>query len=152
MKEYIVAPAVKNGDEVRIARYCHAELIGYDYFFKGAEQGFVTNMNRFVDRKEALEIAKKNNDNLNKICEGDELYSEDLFETENRLKKENQELIKMVKLMASRIEHNVSDDGVTVRPASTEEKIRLFKNEVRKVKLEKSFYNNEEGCHIPRID
>ena len=66
MEEYIIAPAVKKDDEIRISRFCHAELISYDNFFKGAEQGFITSLNRFVDRKEAFKIAKQNNKNLNK--------------------------------------------------------------------------------------
>lgn len=90
--EYIVAPAIKKDNEIRISRFCHAEMISCDYFFKGAEQGFITNYDRFVDRKEALEIAKHNNSNLNKVCASDELYSEDLFRTESELVKENENL------------------------------------------------------------
>lgn len=90
--EYIVAPAIRKNNEIRISRFCHAEMIGCDFFFKGAEQGFITNFCRFVDRKEALKIAKQNNSNFNKVCESDELYSEDLFRTEYELVKENEEL------------------------------------------------------------
>ena len=100
MEEYIIAPAVKKDDEIRISRFCHAELISYDNFFKGAEQGFITSLNRFVDRKEALKIAKQNNKNLNKLCESDELYSEDLFMNEHELINKYKELEKMVELMA----------------------------------------------------
>lgn len=90
--EYIVAPAIRKNNEIRISRFSHAEMISCDYFFKGAEQGFVTNYDRFVDRKEALQIAKQNNSNLNKVCESDELYSEDLFRTEYKLTEENKRL------------------------------------------------------------
>lgn len=43
-------------------------------------QGFITNLNRFVDRKEALQIALSNNQvlDLNEV-RGNELYSEDLY-------------------------------------------------------------------------
>lgn len=134
MEEYIIAPAAKKGDEVRISRFCHAELISYDGFFKCAEQGFITSFNRFVDRKEALKIAKQNNENLNKLCESDELYSEDLFINEHELinkskeltnhldmavneiyglRKENKELEKMVDEMAEHIVSSaVVDDTV----------------------------------------
>lgn len=44
------------------------------------EQGFITNFGRFVDRKEALEIAKANNQIRFDIgYELDELYSEMLY-------------------------------------------------------------------------
>ena len=44
------------------------------------EQGFTTSKNRFVNRKEALLIALKNNQVLNKAeIRGDQLYSEDLY-------------------------------------------------------------------------
>ena len=43
-------------------------------------QGFITNLNRFVDRKEGLEIALENNQVLNlSDVRGDNLYSEDLY-------------------------------------------------------------------------
>jgi hypothetical protein len=43
-------------------------------------QGFITNQNRFVDRKEALIIALENNQvrDISQI-RGDNLYSEDLY-------------------------------------------------------------------------
>lgn len=90
--EYIVAPAIRKDNKVRISRFSHAEMISYDGFFKGAEQGFITNLDRFADRKEALKIAERNNKGLNKLCKSDELYSEDLFKTEFELVKENEEL------------------------------------------------------------
>lgn len=90
--EYIVAPAIRKDNKVRISRFSHAEMISHDGFFKGAEQGFITNLDRFVDRKEALKIAERNNKGLNKLCKSDELYSEDLFKTEFELVKENKRL------------------------------------------------------------
>ena len=42
------------------------------------EQGFLTNLNRFVDRKEAMIIAKSANQ-LIRTPFGEELYSEDLY-------------------------------------------------------------------------
>lgn len=50
------------------------------------EQGFVTSLNRFVDRKEAQKIHKANG--FNSVDKdgyrGDELYSEDLYQFEPR--------------------------------------------------------------------
>ena len=89
MKELIVAPAIRKNNEVRISRFCHAELIDTEYFFRGAEQGFVTNLNRFVDRKEALQIARNAKQELHKWCDTDELYSEDIFW--NPFEEENEE-------------------------------------------------------------
>lgn len=42
------------------------------------EQGFVTNKNRFVDRKEAMEIARAANQLITSST-FDELYSEDIY-------------------------------------------------------------------------
>lgn len=43
-------------------------------------QGYITNKNRFVDRKEALQIALANNQVIDiKQIRGNELYSEDLY-------------------------------------------------------------------------
>jgi len=43
-------------------------------------QGFITNKNRFVDRKEALQIALANNQVIDiKQIRGNQLYSEDLY-------------------------------------------------------------------------
>ncbi len=77
----IIAPAIKtkNG-KIYASRNSHSELIIlYPDEFKNSEQGFITDNLRFVDRKEALIIAKKENSNLNKIVDTDELYSEDLW-------------------------------------------------------------------------
>ena len=54
-------------------------LLSYEYEYKEIEQGFITNKGRFVDRKEALEIAKANNQIRHKTGGSDELYSEDLY-------------------------------------------------------------------------
>lgn len=50
------------------------------YTVNEVEQGFITNFGRFVNRKEALEIAKANNQIRFDIgYEPDELYSEMLY-------------------------------------------------------------------------
>ncbi len=77
----IIAPAIKtkNG-KIYASRNSHSELIIlYPDEFKNSEQGFITDDLRFVDRKEALIIAKKENSNLKKLVDNDELYSEDLW-------------------------------------------------------------------------
>jgi len=71
----IIAPAIKtkNG-KIYASRNSHSELIIlYPDEFKNSEQGFITDDLRFVDRKEALIIAKKENSNLDKIVDTDEL-------------------------------------------------------------------------------
>lgn len=52
-----------------------------DYYTEHKKvQGFITNYGRFVDRKEAFEIAKANNQIIRNIgYEPDELYSEMLY-------------------------------------------------------------------------
>lgn len=56
------------------------DMINDFYTEHEVEQGFITNLGRFVDRKEALEIAKKNNQVKFSIgYEPDELYSEMLY-------------------------------------------------------------------------
>lgn len=51
-----------------------------DKELKELEQGFITNFGRFVDRKEALKIAKENNQIRYSIgYEPDELYSEMIY-------------------------------------------------------------------------
>lgn len=82
----IIAPAIKtkNG-KIYASRNSHSELIIlYPNDFKYSEQGFITDDLRFVDRKEALQIAKKENNNLNKLVNNDELYSEDLWLERNK--------------------------------------------------------------------
>ena len=46
---------------------------------QNATQGFITTRNRFVDRKEAMEIATKYNQVINEYGNGDELFSECLY-------------------------------------------------------------------------
>lgn len=77
----IIAPAIKTVDgKIYASRNSHSELIIlHKESFKNAEQGFITDDLRFVNRKEALIIAKQSNSNLNKLVDTDELYSEDLF-------------------------------------------------------------------------
>jgi hypothetical protein len=54
--------------------------LGQKFFFRTAGhkhiQGFITNLNRFVDRKEAAEIAYNSGQTMSKKKE---LYSEDLY-------------------------------------------------------------------------
>lgn len=111
MEEKIVACAFKDtaDGKVYLSRTCHAEIIG---MFFGAqdkeighrcEQGFITNLDRFVDRKEALKIARNANQELHKICDTDELYSEDIFWNPlEEIKIEEQQ--KMIELMADYID------------------------------------------------
>jgi len=63
-----------------------ALMVGFPYDEKGIalmnteEQGFLTSKDRFVNRTEALEIARKANQILDeKEVRGDKLYSEDLY-------------------------------------------------------------------------
>jgi len=80
--EEIVAVAMKNlkTEEVYVSRNSHSELIiMFPDIFKKCEQGFLTSKCRFVDRKEALKIAKKYKQITYKCVDNDELYSEDIF-------------------------------------------------------------------------
>ena len=93
--EEIIAPAYKAKDgRIYISRFAHMEIVQLfkeiddKDIHKESIQGFITSYDRFVDRKEALEIAKKNNKNLKKLCPSDELYSEDLFLNEQKLQEE----------------------------------------------------------------
>lgn len=77
----IIAPAIKTkSGKIYASRNSHSELlILYKNEFKTAEQGFITDDLKFVNRKEALKIAKKENPSLNKLINTNELYSEDLW-------------------------------------------------------------------------
>ena len=77
----IIAPAMKDRDgNIYISRNCHAELLGrYPDKFRDCETGFVTDTCRFVDRIEAVRIAKENNQIIRKHGSDNELYSEDVF-------------------------------------------------------------------------
>ena len=77
----IIAPAIKTKDgRILASRNSHSELlIMYKDDFKYSEQGFITSDLKFVNRKEALKIAKEKNYNLNKLVDNDELYSEDMW-------------------------------------------------------------------------
>ncbi|MBR3697585.1 MAG: hypothetical protein IKM97_04935 [Clostridia bacterium] len=77
----IIAPAIKTKEgKIYAGRNCHSELLVMHLDeFATAEQGFITDDLKFVDRKEALIIARKENSNLNKLVDTDELYSEDLW-------------------------------------------------------------------------
>lgn len=84
---YIVAAAHKKGDRIIVgARHYDAvirqqiELTeGYD-FWQDGEQGFIDQYGKFLNRSEALLVAKKNNQ-IRKKCGGDEkwLFSENLY-------------------------------------------------------------------------
>jgi hypothetical protein len=63
-----------------------AKMYGFPYSKKALKimetevQGFLTSTNRFVDRIEAMEIAKKNNQVITEGGNGDaRLFSEDLY-------------------------------------------------------------------------
>lgn len=77
----IVAVAIRTeNNEIYVSRNSHSELLMlYPHKFKNAEQGFLTSECKFVDRKEGLAIAKKNNQIVIKHGLDTELYSEDIF-------------------------------------------------------------------------
>ena len=79
--EMIVAVAMKtNEGKIYVGRNCHSELlVMYPNDFRNSEQGFLTSKDRFVDRVEALEIAKQNKQINRKHGLDSELYSEDIF-------------------------------------------------------------------------
>lgn len=104
MKELIVCAAIKfikrnqkdinlnrEGIEVVIPMVRHYSPDGRDVLeaiqpyaeeceIKEISQGFITNFGRYVDRKEALKIAKENSQIRNSIgYEPDELYSEMIY-------------------------------------------------------------------------
>lgn len=72
----LIIPSVRHYDLIS------DEILGnieYDEW-EEEEQGFLTNFGRFVDRKEALKIAKENNQVKYSIgYDPDELYSEMLY-------------------------------------------------------------------------
>lgn len=77
----IVAVAMKTQDgQVYIARNGHIEFyVLYPDKCDNATMGFITNDLKFVDRKEALIIAKRCKQIKFKAIDNDELYSEDIF-------------------------------------------------------------------------
>ena len=99
MKEYIICSAiwyksqlwkpvyqVKNIDYglVLCGRRHHniieiAKLLGGISTKDNTEQGFLTNTDRFVDRREAYDIAVAANQIINKYKTNNELYSEDIY-------------------------------------------------------------------------
>lgn len=82
----IIAVAIKTKEgKIYASRHCHAELLVlYKDKFKHAKQGFLTSECKFVDRKEALKIAKEWNQIVVKHGSDTELYSEDIFLNEKR--------------------------------------------------------------------
>lgn len=116
--EEIIAPAYKAKDgRIYISRFAHMEIVQLfkeladKEIHKESIQGFITSYDRFVDRKEALEIAKKNNKNLKKLCPSDELYSEDLFLNEQKLQEE-------------RIKANHNFDEITIKMAKLDTELQ----------------------------
>ncbi len=89
--EYILCSAVNHNGTIVCGRRhkdCHniiENLVGINNADCNREQqGFLTSLNRFVDRKEALIIAKTNKQLVHKMFDDDtdlnrELTSEDLF-------------------------------------------------------------------------
>lgn len=90
--EKIICAAVKYKDEIfRGHRHCHAiaamrDKLSYNMTRRdmeriNEEQGFMTSENRFVDRKEAFEIAVNGGQlkGLKNFEKGQNLYSEDLY-------------------------------------------------------------------------
>lgn len=77
----IVAVAMKTKEgKIYVSRNAHVELmIMFPDEFKYAEQGFLTSECKFVNREEALIIAKKYNQIITKHGLDTELYSEDIF-------------------------------------------------------------------------
>lgn len=72
----VVIPCIRHNDTFVNDILCVLDGDGWEE----SEQGFITNYGRFVDRKEALAIAKANNQIINDIgYEPDELYSEMLY-------------------------------------------------------------------------
>lgn len=110
MEERIVACAFKDtaDGKIYLSRTCHAEIIGIFFGVQDKEighrcvQGFITNFDRFVDREEALQIARNAKQELHKICDTNELYSEDIFWNPlEEIKIDKQR--KMIELMAEYI-------------------------------------------------
>jgi len=84
MKEKILCAAVNfNGVIIPGFRHvdCYDVLIKLGIKYVDEEQGFLTSYNRFVSRREAWIIAKKNNQISPEILKQDylELISEDLY-------------------------------------------------------------------------
>lgn len=81
-KEIIICSAVLLDDGKMLYCRCHADcLVALKTFYKSKEkqQGFVTSLNRFVDRKEARRIAIKAFQCKTKTLRDNELLSEDLY-------------------------------------------------------------------------
>ncbi|MCF8339605.1 MAG: hypothetical protein K9I82_01390 [Chitinophagaceae bacterium] len=89
MKERIICAAIHNPEEKDMVGqpliYCglrHAYILWQSKLVSrnSKHQGFLTSKGRFVDRKEALEIALDNNQVIDHSeIRGDNLYSEDLY-------------------------------------------------------------------------
>lgn len=93
MKEFIICAAIRNEDNGEIFyghRYTHCITAFNDTLSWALNreqiskvkktQGFITNLNRFVDRKEALVIASESSQIIpERQVIGGQLYSEDLY-------------------------------------------------------------------------
>jgi len=75
--EYILRAAIQLNNDLFTGKHHGACLAKMK---SGARQGFITNYNRFVDRKEAFEIAINAGQTITKHHPLDELLSEDLRE------------------------------------------------------------------------
>ena len=75
--EYILLAAIKLNNDLFTGPYHGACLAKMK---SGSQQGFITNHNRFVDRKEAFEIAIASGQTITKHNPKDILLSEDLRE------------------------------------------------------------------------
>lgn len=123
----IIAPAIQTKEgKIYAGRNAHSEiLILHKEEFKDAEQGFITDDLRFVDRKEALKIAEKENTNLCKLVNTDELYSEDLWLNETSKTIQNN-LSKAVIIEFSK-DINNADIGIIGSVENNKKVINLYK-------------------------
>lgn len=132
IKEEIVACAFqdKRNGKIYVSHTCHAEIIVMFFRAKdketghNCEQGFLTNLNRFVDRKEALKIAIAANQELHKWCDTDELYSEDIFWNpfEEKEKKQQEKLIDLLAENLEKFSKKAKEEWLEKLKQSIEEK------------------------------
>lgn len=89
MNEYILCAAIKlsvkeNEPSVIVGGYRHKDCIesairlGYTHYISQNEQGFITSTGRFVDRKEAKNIARTAKQ-LIRDSNNEKLMSEDIY-------------------------------------------------------------------------
>ncbi len=79
----VIVPMIRHYDRIGMDLLKELEDSAPDYDFMEQEQGFLTNFGEFVDRKEALKIAKHHNQIINyaPFTEDNitELFSENLY-------------------------------------------------------------------------